>query len=41
HLAEKYQVSGVPKSIINEKVEIEGAVPEDVFVEYIKSAIKI
>ncbi|MCX7845435.1 MAG: thioredoxin family protein [Dictyoglomaceae bacterium] len=39
HLAEKYQVSGVPKSVINETVEIEGAVPEDVFMEYVKSAI--
>ena len=40
HLAEKYQVSGVPKSIINEVVEIEGAVPENIFLEYVKSAVK-
>lgn len=40
HLAEKYQVSGVPKSIINERVEVEGAVSEDIFIEYVKSAIK-
>ncbi|MGB9857379.1 MAG: protein disulfide oxidoreductase [Dictyoglomaceae bacterium] len=40
HLAEKYQVSGVPKSIINEIVEIEGAVPENIFLEYVKSAVK-
>jgi glutaredoxin-like protein len=40
HLAEKYQVSGVPKSIINEVVEVEGAVPENIFLEYVKSAVK-
>lgn len=40
HLAEKYQVSGVPKSVINETVEIEGAVPENIFLEYVKSAVK-
>ncbi|MGB9810878.1 MAG: protein disulfide oxidoreductase [Dictyoglomus turgidum] len=40
HLAEKYDVTGVPKTIINEKVEIEGAVPENVFLEYFKSALK-
>lgn len=40
HLAEKYEVTGVPKTIINEKVEIEGAVPENVFLEYFKSALK-
>jgi glutaredoxin len=33
HLAKKYQVSGVPKSVINEIVEIEGAVSENIFLE--------
>ncbi|MHA1909543.1 MAG: protein disulfide oxidoreductase [Candidatus Thorarchaeota archaeon] len=32
-LATKYQVFGVPKTIINETVHLEGAVPPDVFVE--------
>lgn len=32
-LARKYQVSGVPKTIVNDAVEILGAVPQDVFVE--------
>ncbi|HOJ92440.1 MAG TPA: thioredoxin family protein [Dictyoglomaceae bacterium] len=40
HLAEKYGVTAVPKTIINDKVEIEGAVPENVFLEYLKSALK-
>ena len=28
HLANKYQVYGVPRSVINEVIHIEGAVPE-------------
>ncbi len=28
HLATKYQVMGVPRTVINENVHIEGAVPE-------------
>jgi predicted DsbA family dithiol-disulfide isomerase len=38
-LARKYRVTGVPKSIINDKVEIMGALPEDMFVEQTLSAI--
>jgi glutaredoxin-like protein len=38
-LASRYSVYGVPKTIINEKIEIEGAVPEDFFVsELIRAA---
>ncbi|SYZ73143.1 Glutaredoxin-like domain protein (fragment) [Candidatus Zixiibacteriota bacterium] len=33
HLANKYQVYGVPKTVVNEKIHIEGAVPEPKFVE--------
>ena len=40
HLAQKYQVMGVPKTIINEKTEVVGLVPEEVFLEEIKKAIK-
>jgi glutaredoxin-like protein len=32
-LARRYRVTGVPKTIVNEQVEILGAVPEDTFVE--------
>jgi hypothetical protein len=32
-LARKYQVSGVPKTIVNDAVEILGAVPQDDFIE--------
>jgi hypothetical protein len=28
HLAMKYQLMGVPKTVINENVSVEGAVPE-------------
>ncbi len=32
-LARRYLVSGVPKTIVNEEVEILGALPEAMFVE--------
>jgi predicted DsbA family dithiol-disulfide isomerase len=32
-LARRYYVSGVPKTIVNEEIEILGAVPEEPFVE--------
>ena len=32
-LARRYKVTGVPKTIVNEDVEILGALPEDAFVE--------
>jgi predicted DsbA family dithiol-disulfide isomerase len=31
-LARKYRVTGVPKTIVNDDVEIMGALPEDMFV---------
>jgi predicted DsbA family dithiol-disulfide isomerase len=31
-LARKYQVNGVPKTIVNDAVEILGAVPQDEFI---------
>ncbi|MCD6331615.1 MAG: thioredoxin family protein [Thermoplasmata archaeon] len=40
HLAQKYGVVGVPTTIINEKREIVGAVPEEVFMEEIKRALQ-
>lgn len=33
HLANKYQVYGVPRTVINETIHVEGAVPEPMFVE--------
>ncbi len=38
HLVQKYQVLGVPKTVINETVFIEGAVAEDVFLEHVLEA---
>jgi len=32
HLTNKYQVMGVPRSVFNETVSQEGAVPEPIFV---------
>ena len=38
-LARKYQVSGVPKTVVNDEVEILGALPQDAFVEQALSAL--
>ena len=32
-LARRYRVTGVPKTVVNEKIEILGALPEPAFVE--------
>jgi len=40
HLAQKYHVFGVPKTVINEAVFIEGAVPESVFLDHVLRAAK-
>jgi glutaredoxin-like protein len=39
HLAQKYNVFGVPKTVINETVFVEGAVPENIFLEHILKAV--
>ncbi|MCK4944596.1 MAG: thioredoxin family protein [Candidatus Aminicenantes bacterium] len=39
HLSQKYQVMGVPKTVINEKTFQEGAAPENVIIEKIKSVL--
>jgi len=41
HLAQKYEVMGVPKTIINETVTFEGAVPEEMFVQRVMDAVKM
>ncbi len=40
HLSSKYDVYAVPRVIINETVQFEGALPEKDFVNYILSAVK-
>lgn len=32
-LARRYRVNGVPKTIVNDEIEILGAVPQDEFIE--------
>ncbi len=39
-LAIKYQVQGVPRSVINETIFIEGAVPEPMFVQEVWKQLK-
>jgi glutaredoxin-like protein len=38
HLAQRYGVYGVPKTVVNETVSFEGAVPEPVFLSYVLKA---
>jgi protein-disulfide isomerase len=38
HLAQKYSVMGVPRSVINETVHQEGAAPEPMLLERLKEA---
>ena len=40
-LSQRYQVSGVPKTIINDAVEFVGAVPEQHFLAAIKQAMGV
>ncbi len=40
HLAIKYQVMGVPRTVINETVHIEGAVPESMVVAKLREALR-
>ena len=40
HIGHKYAVMGVPKTVINEKVEFLGAVPEEVFLEHVLLAAR-
>jgi hypothetical protein len=39
-LARRYRVTGVPKTIVNEEVEILGALPPDAFIEQALSALQ-
>jgi len=40
HLAQKYSVMGVPKVVINDEIEFEGALPEDMYVAQLMGALK-
>jgi len=40
HIGHKYAVMGVPKTVINDKVEFLGAVPEEVFLEHVLLAAR-
>jgi len=39
HLSQKYRVMGVPKSIVNEVVEMDGAYPEAQFLAAVLKAV--
>jgi hypothetical protein len=39
HLANKFSVYGVPRTVINEKIHQEGAVPEPMMVEKLLEAV--
>lgn len=39
-LAQRYQVQGVPKTVINDRVEFTGALPEPRFVQEVLKALR-
>ncbi len=39
HLVQRYSVRGVPKTVINEKAAIEGALPESAYLTQILQAL--
>jgi len=39
-LAQRYQVQGVPKTVINDRVEFTGALPEPRFVQEVLKALQ-
>jgi predicted DsbA family dithiol-disulfide isomerase len=39
-LARRYRVTGVPKTVVDEEIEILGGLPQDAFVEQALSSIK-
>ena len=40
YLSQKYRVRGVPKTVINETIQFEGAVPEEQFLAQVQRAAK-
>ncbi len=41
HLGQRYNVMGVPRTVINEDTHIEGAVPENMLLEELKAAVRL
>ncbi len=39
-IAQRYQVRGVPKTVVNDRIEIMGAVPEPRFLQEVLKAIE-
>lgn len=39
-MAQRYHIYGVPKTVINDQVEFEGAVPEQLFVQEVLNAVQ-
>jgi hypothetical protein len=39
-LARRYRVNGVPKTVVNEEIEILGGLPQDAFVQQALSTVK-
>ena len=39
-MAQRYQVRGVPKTVVNDRIEIVGAVPEPRFIQEVMKAIE-
>ncbi len=39
-IAQRYQVRGVPKTVVNDRIEIMGAVPESRFLQEVLKAIE-
>lgn len=39
-MAQRYRVQGVPKTVVNDRIEIVGAVPEPRFVQEVLKAIE-
>jgi predicted DsbA family dithiol-disulfide isomerase len=40
HLAVKYNVRGVPRIVINETIQIEGAIPEPMLMAQLQEALR-
>lgn len=41
HLAQRYQVMGVPRTVINERTSLEGAAPEAMLLQKLKEAVAL
>ena len=39
HLAQRYNVMGVPKTVVNDRVDFEGALPEPRFLQQVLRAV--